>query len=295
MKRHYGTLLAVAFVLLAAPPLLSQTTVTWYSLDAAGGGFGSSNGNALYSSIGQAVVGVDSSNGTTMHSGFLTPIFQTAPPPSTPRMATSETSLDFGDVQVAKTKERTLIVSNTGLADLILTVQRMGGTDSADFSIPQGAATTIAPGGSSTMRIACTPRSLGSKTAVLRIASNDPLTPQVLVTLSSRAITTAVGDVPVAPTASELRNVYPNPIDAARHSAAIIEYALESDAEVVVAVYDAVGREVALLDAGPRNAGSHQTRFLPGAALSAGKYTVVLRASHGGSISTRSRGLLLLR
>ena len=94
-----------------------------------------------------------------------------------------------------------------------------------------------------------------------------------------------VGFTAAPPDALELAGSYPNPT----RGAAKIEYGLPEAGEVRLAVYDALGRRVATLAAGPRPAGRHQIRWDgrsgAGARLASGLYFVRLEA--GGQVRTR--------
>ena len=79
---------------------------------------------------------------------------------------------------------------------------------------------------------------------------------------------------------------YPNPFNART----IIQYDLPKASRVRLAVYDVLGREVALLADGSRDAGHHQVSF-DGTFLSSGMYLCRLRTD--GFIM--SRKLLLIR
>ena len=79
--------------------------------------------------------------------------------------------------------------------------------------------------------------------------------------------------------------VYPNPFA----GEATVVLSLAEASEVRVAVYDVLGREVAVLHAGPMGAGEHTLRF-EGAGLPAGLYLV--RAS---SVGQGARGLSLVQ
>lgn len=72
---------------------------------------------------------------------------------------------------------------------------------------------------------------------------------------------------------SLLRSVVPNPFS----SVATIRYALAADAHVTLRVFDAVGREVALLATGRQVAGWHEIRW-SAPEFAAGAYYVVLQA-----------------
>ncbi len=85
--------------------------------------------------------------------------------------------------------------------------------------------------------------------------------------------------------AAALLAAYPNPF----RGETTVRYALSEAGPVRLAVYDVLGREVALLDDGFREAGTHEAA-LDGAGLSAGVYFYVLEA---GAFSARKRVTLM--
>lgn len=87
------------------------------------------------------------------------------------------------------------------------------------------------------------------------------------------------------PVAFRLMQNYPNPFA----SATTLEYAFDRPATVRVAVYDAAGREVAVLDAGARTPSVHTVDF-DAAGLASGTYLVRLEAD-GEIVATRTMTL----
>lgn len=87
------------------------------------------------------------------------------------------------------------------------------------------------------------------------------------------------------PGAFRLTQNYPNPFV----SETTVEYALERAATVRVAVFDASGREIAVLDAGTRGIGTY-TVDLDAAGLASGTYLVRLEAD-GEIVATRAMTL----
>lgn len=78
---------------------------------------------------------------------------------------------------------------------------------------------------------------------------------------------------PEAPVAFALAGVDPNPVGGAGR----VRFALAEAADVSVAVFDALGRRVAVLAAAPMAAGAHAVPF-PAASLAPGVYVVRLVA-----------------
>jgi hypothetical protein len=69
---------------------------------------------------------------------------------------------------------------------------------------------------------------------------------------------------------------YPNPFN----PSTIITYQLGSSQNVILVVYDQLGRRVALLQNGPRNSGTHQVTF-DATNLSSGVYFYRLKTEAG--------------
>ncbi len=80
-------------------------------------------------------------------------------------------------------------------------------------------------------------------------------------------------DAPTQPPAFALGAAYPNPV----RSAATVPFEVGRAGRVRLAVYDVLGREVAVLAEGSLSAGEHQAR-LDGSRLASGVYVVVLEA-----------------
>jgi ELWxxDGT repeat protein len=96
----------------------------------------------------------------------------------------------------------------------------------------------------------------------------------------------SVDDEPSAePQAFALHAPHPNPVGgSAAGGSAMLEFTLAEPAPVRLAVYDVLGREVAVAAEGTRRAGRHEVRF-DAAALPSGLYVVRLMA--GGEAVTR--------
>jgi len=99
-----------------------------------------------------------------------------------PDISVSTTSLAFGSVTVGTSYTKTVTVSNTGTADLTITMS-ITGTNANQFSV-MPTSWTIAPAGSHGLSVTFSPTSTSSKSATLTIASNDPDETYVNVALS---------------------------------------------------------------------------------------------------------------
>jgi hypothetical protein len=105
----------------------------------------------------------------------------------------------------------------------------------------------------------------------LAIASNDPAAPEVVV-----PVAVGVGVTPPSaekPSRYALRQNYPNPFN----GATTIRYELPEPSDVRLAVYNALGERVVVLDEGRRESGAHQVVFRANGRAS-GVYVIELRA-----------------
>jgi hypothetical protein len=99
-----------------------------------------------------------------------------------PKLDTRVTS-DFGDVCRGDSKTTQLQIFNTGIDDLIVySVARVSG--STDITVGSGPLlpAVVAPGSHIDFDITCAPSSVGPRSAVIRITSNDPDRPSIDIT-----------------------------------------------------------------------------------------------------------------
>jgi Abnormal spindle-like microcephaly-assoc'd, ASPM-SPD-2-Hydin len=80
---------------------------------------------------------------------------------------------DYGSVNVGTVVSKTIILRNTGTANLTGLAVASSGTHASDFVIGALGATSLAPGAGTSFTVAFTPVAAGSRVATLRIASND--------------------------------------------------------------------------------------------------------------------------
>jgi hypothetical protein len=181
-------------------------------------------------------------------------------------------------------KEEDVIIRNTGTSDLTISQQSITGTDALHFSISQAAGSPIGAGSSSTVRVRHLPLTLGSKVALLRIASNDPGQPISEVALISTVV--AIDKLDKTPSGILLHQNYPNPIASGRGT--VIDYELDISGQVELSVYNASGQRVATLDKAFRPAGTYRATFET-LDLPSGVYTAQLAVSRpvGSKLSNR--------
>ncbi|HYF35096.1 MAG TPA: choice-of-anchor D domain-containing protein, partial [Prosthecobacter sp.] len=82
-------------------------------------------------------------------------------------------SRGFGSVLVGASVTKTLTIRNTGTTDLTDLALSKAGSQAGDFVLGELAAGTVAPGQSATFDVTFAPTLLGTRGAVVRIASND--------------------------------------------------------------------------------------------------------------------------
>lgn len=104
---------------------------------------------------------------------------------TSPSIAVTPAALDFGNLSVNTTADRTLTVSNTGTESLNVT----GITSTnARFSVTSSASFTVAAGAQQTVTVRFAPVAAGNQTGMLNIASSDPAKPVVTVSLSGAGV-----------------------------------------------------------------------------------------------------------
>jgi hypothetical protein len=91
-----------------------------------------------------------------------------------PNISLDQTTLDFGKLPVATTSTtKTVTITSSGTADLIVTGISLSGTNPADFAFTSATLpVTLSPGKSTTVNLTFTPSASGSRAATLLVASN---------------------------------------------------------------------------------------------------------------------------
>ena len=114
-----------------------------------------------------------------------------------PNIAISPTAVDFGEVVLGQSALQTILIENTGSAPLEIFETSLSGADSAEFAILNGGAITIPPSAGYNLQVNFTPQSLGSKSAVVTVLSNDADQPAISIPLT--AIARGIPDITVIP------------------------------------------------------------------------------------------------
>ena len=98
--------------------------------------------------------------------------------------------------------------------------------------------------------------------------------PQSGVITYSSGVTTSTESTLDLTASSLLKSAYPNPT----RSSTSIQYELDREGAITLAIYDMLGRQVALLDESWKPAGTHEARWDGAGRISSGTYFIVLRA-----------------
>ena len=115
-----------------------------------------------------------------------------------PQISLSSTSVQFGTVGIGSTSNLSLTISNTGTADLTLSVVSVTG---AEFGV-SGITTpkTITAGQSVLAGLSFHPTTSGATTGTLTMTSNDPTSPTTTVTLGGTGSAATFGQLQANPT-----------------------------------------------------------------------------------------------
>lgn len=97
--------------------------------------------------------------------------------------------LEFTGAVGSSSSQQTLVVANTGIADLEVYPVTLTGTDSAEFSVQDDNCSnhSLIPGERCSVGVVFSPASEGAKSASVNIPSNDPDTPDAMISLSGTA------------------------------------------------------------------------------------------------------------
>jgi len=110
--------------------------------------------------------------------------------PAGTELVNGSSGVDFGGSPIGTAATRTFTIKNAGSLVLNGFAMTFDGANSSDFSVITAPAEMVEPGSSTTLVIAFTPSSgsIGPRSGVLRIASNDPLTGSFAVNLTGMAV-----------------------------------------------------------------------------------------------------------
>ncbi len=193
--------------------------------------------------------------------------------------------LDFGDIAKTGPVSKMLTVKNVGDQELVVTGAFSGSSSfsvvPADFTVPAG--------GSKEVEIIFNPK-VEAQTdydTYIALPNNDPNEANVGFPVTGSGIfnPSAVSTNDVLPTAYSLSQNYPNPFNPSTS----IQFNIVQDGVVKLAVYNTLGKEVAVLVNGNMEAGSHKIDW-QAEELSSGVYFYRLTA---GSFSATKKMILM--
>lgn len=148
-------------------------------------GSGTGNGTASYA--------VAANTSTSGRAGTITiadkscVVSQAGATSGRPRIQVSPTSVSFGSAKVGTSVSREVTVSNTGTGTLTISSVGLSGYSSGSFR-RSTACSSVAPGTACSIAVTFAPASSGTKSATLRISSNDTSRGTVSVYLSGRGV-----------------------------------------------------------------------------------------------------------
>jgi C1A family cysteine protease len=161
----------------------ASSGVSWISITS--GTSGTGNGTVYYSVA--ANTGTSSRNGTMTIAGQTLTVTQAGQNNGGPHISVNPASLAFGTVAFGDSSTKTLTITNTGGASLIIGRLQIYYTAANQFR-RYTYCNVVAPGGFCTIDVTYSPSILGPDTASVHIPSNDPDTPELVVTLSGTGI-----------------------------------------------------------------------------------------------------------
>lgn len=157
---------------------------------------------------------------------------------ATPKIALSVTSLKFGDVKIGEKSSQSVTVSNTGKDKLTITGATL--KSGTSFSVKAGTLpVSIDAGQTVTFTVDFTPPSDKAYSDELTIASNDPKTPNSVVTMNGLGVSDITSVPGVISDLFEM-TVTPNPIV----DNSVINFNVKKSANVSIELIDATGRVI---------------------------------------------------
>ncbi len=190
-------------------------------------------------------------------------------------------AINFGRVALNSRKSESIEFTNSGQADLIVRTE-LSGDHAAYFAIAEPDVVEIRPGASASITVNYTPAEEQAHSASLLVFSNASNEREgIEIPLLGNGVLSSVEGLPVAESELLSLAVGPNPF----HGTSLIRYAVkgEKGRYVRLALINAVGRQIRLLDEGFREPGSHRLS-LNTAELPAGAYMLELSTASGGVV-----------
>jgi hypothetical protein len=122
-----------------------------------------------------------------------------------PQLTVSESTHDFGNVQVKTDANASLTITNSGLADLKITGVNVSGQgfSSDHVKLP----VTLSAGATETLNLSFQPKSTGNYSGSVAVSSNDPANPTANISLTGVGIAAPITKLNATPAAVNFSNV----------------------------------------------------------------------------------------
>jgi len=185
-------------------------------------------------------------------------------------------TLDFGDVLVSTSSNKTFKITNYGNIDLVISSMILSGTDAGQFDVTPSSI-TIPPNQSRNINVQFLPTTVGEKNVQLNIIHNSSTIPNS-VSLTGTCISTISVNEPenlMSDGSNFLFQSSPNPIRLGYD--ATIRYRLTNAGTINLTIYDVLGREVTKLINEYKSEGTYSVTFNT-KGLPSGVYLYKLRA-----------------
>jgi hypothetical protein len=175
-----------------------------------------------------------------------------------PGISLSSTQITFGNVNLNKSKDTNLTISNTGNGILTVSSFTLAGTDASMYMVVN--ATTpinINPGSNYILTVRFSPTSQGLKSANLIIAHNAVGSPTTVNLNGTGSLPNIVESLPS--NTYVLNQNYPNPFNPSTR----IEYSLPENSNVILTIYNSLGIEIRVLVNQRQSAGRYSVEWSP--------------------------------
>ena len=206
---------------------------------------------------------------------------------STSTFSANPISLNFGTVIVGTPATLPTTITNGGSSSITINKIEVKSSAPTDFTSDSGLVTfpkVLAPGATLTVNVTFNPATAGAQSATLLVTLSDGTTTQVALSGVGK---TQSGVADVGASGSFSLAVSMNPFQTVTQ----LQYELPRTESIRLSVFDAVGREVAVLANGTMAEGTHSASF-DGRNLAAGAYYCTLVTESGARLS---RAVTLLR
>lgn len=169
----------------------------------------------------------------------------------------AEPVVDFEEVGVNQSREKTIVLSNRG--DMVLNINNIYfENETSEFLIGSDTSFSIAGGDSVAIPIKFNPNSAGEKEVSLVIESNDPEKKTAYVTLKGNSLKNAPAtETHGSPDQFKLIQNYPNPFN----SSTTFKFQVAEPKQIKITIYDVTGQKIKTVENENMNPGYYETRW----------------------------------